>query len=238
MDMISVNTIWTKICLALTLLHTHLYAKDVEVYTEFLPPFQLMLANQVTGSATVQVKQILENAQLPYHIQMVPWARAYNIVKSTPNTFIYSINRTPEREPYFHWITVVGEISNGFIALASEHTHVSKLEDIKHNVTAVVRNGYAHELLQENGFTPDKNLYVVSTLEQQIRLLLKGKIKYIFSNLPSVQHALLKLQLEPSLVRVIYTEASWTRDLYLATNLNTDPDILRQIKNVSAESLP
>jgi len=234
----SVNTIFTKICLALMLLPPNLYAKNIEVYTEFLPPFQLMLANQVTGSATVQVKQILENAQLPYHIQMVPWARAYNIVKSSPNTFIYSINRTPEREPYFHWITVVGKISNGFIALTSEQTHVSNLEDIKHEVTAVVRNGYANELLQEKGFIQNKNLYVVSTLEQQIPLLLNGKIKYIFSNLQSVQHAMLSLQLDPSLVKVIYTEAAWTRDLYLATNLNTDPDILRQIKNVSAESLP
>jgi polar amino acid transport system substrate-binding protein len=213
----------------LLLFHSHTRAEDVVVYTEYLPPFQLFEEDSVAGSATNIVKQLLESANLSYELHIVPWARAFNIVKVTPNTLIYSINRTPEREPYFHWIKVVAEIGNSFISLTSNKLNITQLDDAKAYVTAVVREGYAHGILLENGFVVDKNMYVVATLDQQISLLLNGKIDFLFTDIQTVRYSLELRNMNPALVEVNYTQSAWTRDLYLAANINTTPEVLKQL---------
>ena len=206
-----------------------LNAEPLAVYTESLPPFQLVEANSVTGTATVKVKQLLESANLSYQIQVVPWARAYNIVKTTPNTLIYSINRSPEREAEFYWIAEVAEIGNCFISLSSNKLNITQLEDAKKHLTAVVRDGYAHDYLYKNGFVVDQDMYVVATLDQQISLLLNGKVDFLFTDIQSVQYHLSLHNLDPTLVTRKYTQADWTRTLYLAANIDSDQQILQQL---------
>lgn len=217
--------------LALAVLINAINAEPLAVYTESLPPFQLIESNDVSGTATIKVKQLLESASLSYQIEVVPWARAYNIVRTTPNTLIYSMNRSPERELNFHWITTVAEIGNCFISLTNNKLNITQLEDAKNYLTAVVRDGYAYEYLNKNGFIADQNMYVVATLEQQISLLLNGKVDFLYTDIQSVQYHLSQHKLDPALVTLKYTQADWTHNLYLAANIDTDPKILQQLKN-------
>lgn len=229
--------------LALLILHNSTAnAEKVVVYTELLPPFQYINSDKVAGAATEKVKHILKSAELDFDLHIVPWARAFNIVKTTPNTLIYSINRTPEREPYFYWIAVIAKIGNSFISLKSNEIRINSLEEAKAYVTAVVREGYAHGILLEQGFVSDKNMYVVATLEQQISLLLKGKIDFLFTDIETVRHSLSQQKIDPNHVHIAYSEAAWTRDLYLAANSDTDPQILNKINakysQISAKGSP
>ena len=215
--------------LAFVAFQSMIHAQQIEIYTESLPPFQIVKASEVSGQATSKVKQLLDSLDLRYNIQVVPWARAYNIVKSTPNTLIYSMNRSPEREDAFHWITVVAEIGNSFISLRSNPFEISQLEDAKNYVVAVVRDGYAYDFLLENGFIVDKNMYVVATLEQQMSLLINKKVDFLFTDIQSVKHKLELQQLDPEMVVQKYTQPAWTRDLYLAANIDTNPQLLQQL---------
>lgn len=220
-------TFFRTFSLAIALLYSSVNAAEIDVYTEILPPFQLIESEKVTGIATEKVKQLLDEVFLSYELHVVPWPRAFNIVKTTPNTLIYSMNRTPEREPYFQWIGVVAQISNSFISLTSSNLKIDQLEEAKAYVTAVVRDGYAHSTLLEQGFVKDENMYVVATLEQQISLILKGKIDFLFTDIQTVRHALNLQNRNPELVRVSYSQPNWTRDLYLAANINTNPKIVK-----------
>ncbi|WP_340678260.1 transporter substrate-binding domain-containing protein [Paraglaciecola sp.] len=215
--------------LVLILLHCATNAENLAVYTESLPPFQLIESDKISGSATVKVKQLLERANLKYDLHMVPWARAYNIVKTTPNTLIYSMNRSPEREPYFHWITVVAQIDNSFIALASKDLNITQLDDARKFMIAVIRDGYAHDVLLSQDFVVDVNMYVVATLDQQIALLLKGKVDFVFTGEQTIKYRLMQQNLDPALVETRYSQPAWSRDLYLAANINTSPKILKTI---------
>ena len=238
LKMINLNIIIRKVGVAIVLFHNCVFAQHVEVYTEILPPFQIMVAKQLVGTATEQVEQLLADAQLSYDIHVVPWARAYNTVKTTPNTLIYSMNRTAEREPYFFWIKRLGQIGNSFISLSNNKQNLSSIADAKNYVTAAVRDGYAYELLIELGFTIDKNLFVVATLEQQISLLLNGKIDFLFTDIQSVKLALAAQQLDPAMVSISYSEPTWIHDLYLAANIDSDPELLQQIGKVYSAQLP
>lgn len=222
-------TLIRLITLALILMHVSVDAEQIEIYTESLPPFQIMESHKISGTATDRVVALLDTTNLTYKFNVVPWARAYNIVRTTPNTLLYSMNRTPEREPYFHWIRVVAKIGNAFIAMADKPIHITKLDDAKNYVTAVVREGYAYNTLLKEGFEVDRNMYLVSTMEQQISLLLNGKIDLLFTDIQSVQYSLSQLNLDPALVTITYTEPAWTRDLYLAANKDTNSQILEQL---------
>jgi len=53
---------------------------------------------------------ILAEAQLEANVAFMPWARAFSIAESNPNTIILSMIRTPEREDNFYWIIKVSFI--------------------------------------------------------------------------------------------------------------------------------
>ncbi len=79
-------------------------AIKVNVVTEDAYPFQYIKNNKIVGPTTDLVKKLLTEAHVDYEINMYPWARAYNLALSKPNTIIYSIARTKEREDKFLWI--------------------------------------------------------------------------------------------------------------------------------------
>jgi len=77
---------------------------QLSVVTENWPPYNYQNdKSDVDGVATAVVKRVLNHAELSYRIDVFPWARSYKLAQGQPNTLIYSIFKTAEREPYFHW---------------------------------------------------------------------------------------------------------------------------------------
>ena len=224
----------------LTYLTSYAYAQVIEVYTELLPPFQTYHDNQLSGSATKKVQQILFKANLKTQFNIVPWARAFNTAKQKENTLIFSMNRSPDREHHFHWLSVVAQIKNGFVALKKHKIKLSSIEDAKDYVTAVVRDSYAYEYLKSKGFTENKNLLVVGSRETQLNVFLSGKVDFLFLDLSYLQEKLHANKLSPSLVEHAFTQPDWARDLYLAINKNSDEKLINELKTAiaSIEKIP
>ncbi|WP_263263249.1 transporter substrate-binding domain-containing protein [Pseudomonas sp. RIT-PI-S] len=85
-------------CLAGTLV-----ADPLRVVTEELPPYNMTEAGKVTGLSTEVVEAVLREMGIEASIQVMPWARAYDLALHADNVMIYSITRTPEREALFQW---------------------------------------------------------------------------------------------------------------------------------------
>ena len=80
-------------------------SQEIKVVTVLMPPYQTQLPNgSIGGSATEIVKSMFEVTGDKPIIQAFPWARTYKLASSEPNTLIYSIARTPEREKKFNWV--------------------------------------------------------------------------------------------------------------------------------------
>ena len=74
----------------------------INVVTENSFPYQYLENFSIEGPASRLVKRVLEEAGFEYSQTVLPWARAYKYAQTAPNTLIYSIARTPERENNFN----------------------------------------------------------------------------------------------------------------------------------------
>jgi polar amino acid transport system substrate-binding protein len=80
------------------------HAAGITAYTEELPPLNFQQGEQLGGYASELLAAMAERADIPVHQQLLPWARAYALVQSTPATLLFSTVRTTEREPLFRWV--------------------------------------------------------------------------------------------------------------------------------------
>jgi polar amino acid transport system substrate-binding protein len=76
----------------------------------------------IAGRNTQLVKDILARAGLKADFQVLPWARAYRMAATRPNTLIYSIARTSTRESQFIWLGQIATCS-GVLSAAWRNRH-------------------------------------------------------------------------------------------------------------------
>jgi polar amino acid transport system substrate-binding protein len=63
---------------------------DMRITTEEYPPFNLTDNGRVTGISTEIVRKIFDMTHIPYHIEMLPWQRAYTTAIEEKDTCVYS----------------------------------------------------------------------------------------------------------------------------------------------------
>lgn len=79
----------------------------IRVVTENLAPYNMVEGGQITGLSTEIVKAVLNNVGVSPRIEVLPWARAYDLALHSDSVLIYSIARTPQREHLFKWVGAI-----------------------------------------------------------------------------------------------------------------------------------
>ncbi len=83
------------------------FAADItglKYMTEIYPPFNFEKNGQLQGVAVDFLKEVWKEIGIPEQkIEILPWARAYNLVQKTPNTVLFSTTRSEARENLFKW---------------------------------------------------------------------------------------------------------------------------------------
>ncbi|MFC0116378.1 substrate-binding periplasmic protein [Pseudoalteromonas xiamenensis] len=204
----------------------------LDIYTEEFPPYQTLISpGKVGGVATAMVKEILEEAQLPYQIHLLPWFRSTTNVAKYENSLIYSLARTQEREPSFHWIAPLCSIDVAFYRLTDRDDIVIKtLEDAKKYVVAVAAGQPSESYLLAKGFTLDKNLVVLASHEQGAGMLEKGRIDLLFGAEQFFEGVVTMLQLEGHWQSILKVD-ELSRRTYLAANINSDPTLIAKLES-------
>ena len=158
----------------------------LEIVSEHWPPFIVQIdstTQHVGGLVTEKIKQIFDNSAIPYQIMVYPWARSYHLAKTKPNVLIYSIFRTPEREPYFHWFCPIHEKTPvNIYKLKNNAIDISTLAPLKSAAVGVLRNDNSHTYMLKNGFKEKQNLIVSSNEETNIKNILNGKIDVVIQS--------------------------------------------------------
>ncbi|MBV8634495.1 MAG: ABC transporter substrate-binding protein [Burkholderiaceae bacterium] len=123
--------------------------------TEESPPYNMMAGDKMAGIATDKVVEMMKRAKLPYRIEMLPWARAYQLALEQSQTCVFSTTRTQEREPRFKWVGPLAYNSWMLYGLAERKFHLKTLEDARSlrigTYNADVRDTY----LRDRKFTVD-----------------------------------------------------------------------------------
>ncbi|WP_199610370.1 type 2 periplasmic-binding domain-containing protein [Flocculibacter collagenilyticus] len=104
-------------------------APSVRVITEHLPPYQVGERERLVGGIVAnKVQNALSQVGINVRIEVLPWARAYQLAKTRPNTLLFSVVKTDAREKHFIWL---GKIFTTTTYLATYKNKVAVADELK-----------------------------------------------------------------------------------------------------------
>jgi len=218
-----------------TLLPLTAFGCGLRVVTENLPPYQVVKEHEVVaGSAYLQVQAILQAAGLPCRTEVLPWARAFDLARTQPNTLVYSLARLPARENLFIWLAPLINADYRYYSASSAVIEQIQQGSLPTEFTAVaVAGSMMDSTLQQIGFIPDQNLILVKDVNAQWKILQMNRAQLTLAFEPDFQ------ALSDAKVRQtqFYASRQIVRQiqLYLAAHPQTDPQLLRQLKAATAK---
>lgn len=133
-------------------------ADSVRILTEEYPPYNYTDQGKITGLATEVVEAVLKELKLHGDFQSLPWARAYETARSTPDVLIYSIGRTPERDKSFKWVGVIAPTNYYLFGRPDKAYDVDSLDAAKQYRIATVNEDVGEQFLVARGFVKGQNL--------------------------------------------------------------------------------
>ncbi|MFZ6754809.1 substrate-binding periplasmic protein [Undibacterium sp. Dicai25W] len=206
------------------------FATELTVVTEELPPLDYADHGVATGYSTELIEAVLREAKIKSTVNILPWARAYQMATTQPNTLIFSTTRNADREELFEWI---GPISSRQIYLyklkSRTDIEVKTVADSFHYKIGLVREMASGKTFLKNNNVPDTAIDYAPTAESNLKKLLVGRIDLIISLDWSAAYQMKKEkrnpnELEP--VLVLDDKSSY----YFALNKQSDPVLVRKIR--------
>tara|TARA_R110002167_G_scaffold27444_4_gene93285 strand:+ start:2097 stop:2816 length:720 start_codon:yes stop_codon:yes gene_type:complete len=219
-------------CLSLLLpIKSQAQEPRLQVVTELSPPEQTIIDGKAAGTATAKVQEILDKAELSASIEIFPWARAYKKAVTEPNTLIYSIAKSEQREPLFYWLTPVTEYKFGWVSLRDRSDiQINKPEDAKKYRIVVQRDDIAHIWLLGHGFVEDKHFITCSDIGCSWQLLLNRNVDLVIESPDFIASMLQQFNRPLDMAKFIAPIPELEITAYLAANKNIDPIILNKLK--------
>lgn len=149
-------------------------------YTEHLPPYSYLEHDELKGINVELVQLLCQQLQLQCHLQLLPWARAFDLAQRDSYSGVFSTARSQQREALFQW---VGPLASdwGYLYRLSSRPQVAptSLQEAKHFSVAVVRGDVYEQYFRQHGFNYKENLLDFTTRSETIPLFLQGRIDLI-----------------------------------------------------------
>lgn len=208
----------------------------LRLYTEHSPPGEFLDPKGEVAGVTVElIRLLLQRLDQPATIELLPWARAIELVQSQPNSGLFETVRNPERENRFKW---VGPLKMHTIGLYGR-TDVFKSNQV--NFTAnnkylacEYRESVHVNHLKRLGFTEGRNLILTVNHGDCFNLLLRGRVHLVVLNEASVDER--QLQMQQSGYDLVMLQPLSEVRLYLAFSLDADDTILARWQQVLEHS--
>ena len=216
--------------LAVALLPARGGAADLQVMTEENAPFNFTEGGVLKGIGVDLLAAAMREAGRtfdPAAIRVVPWARAYDTVRETPDTMLFSMARTAEREPLFAWVGPILQVQIGVLALRERRIAIASAADLASYRIATVRDGAPEQLLLAAG-VPESALDRGPGIEANLRKLLAGRVDLVAFNVPGALYTLHRMGNDPAACSVVHVLKE--NSLHYAFNRASDPALLRDLQ--------
>ncbi|QKE62167.1 transporter substrate-binding domain-containing protein [Aquipseudomonas campi] len=205
-------------CWLLGLLLPSLGSAELLLLTEEAPPTSFRREGKLDGYSVEVVRMLVQRTGHAVHMELLPWTRGYHLVKTEPDTALFSMVRTEEREPLFQWVGPILQGSTRFYSLKSSNLRIDTLEDAANSgPLALPKQWYTFETLQRMGFT---NLYGVPSSKQMVTMLKHGRVKLIATEDVTLREELATGGLRPEDVQAHLSLMQ--SDYYIAFSKKTD----------------
>lgn len=155
-------------------------------------------------------------------IQLVPWTRGLKYLDTNPNTLLFSMARSKEREKLYQWIGPISVSVYGFYAKSGTQVVITNLDDArKVESIGVYRNDVRDKFLTDHGFT---NLDRTSNNESNLKKLMAGRVDIIASSALGIRAEIKLAGYTMNDVKFLY--AFLKLPIYIAASRQTDPKIV------------
>jgi len=221
--------------LSIIFINSSFGAQKLTIFVDEFPPFNYTKNGKIEGLSSDVVRAVLNKTKFDYTITSIPWARAYTMSQTKPNTLIFSILRINKRENLFKWIGIVAPAAYSVYTLKSrDDIKINILDDLKkYQVGTVIKDVHEHYFTTK-GFDLDKfqrvageNAYV-----QNYKKLLKKRIDVLPMS-DAVMNFISKEQGDdPSkIIKKVYTlSAMSVGGASIAASLTTEDELVFEIR--------
>ena len=188
--------------------------ENLRFITEEYPPYNFTDKDgNITGQCTEIVRAIMERTGQQEPIEIMPLDEGISLAEKGPDIAIYSLNKTPEREPLFQWVGPISNYEQAFYTKKGSAITINNLEDAKENGVISVYKGDAGALfLASQGF---ENLYESPTDIEALKRLMDGTAQLWLGNIKGLEITCEKAGVNPDdleLLPIVVIQA----DLFIA----------------------
>lgn len=200
-------------------------AEPYQVVTEEWAPYNYLEDGQLTGMATDVVRAIMARTGDDFEVAVLPSMRAVYTLQNRPKTIMYSMFRTPDREPLYRWVGPIIEESIHPYQLASNPNPVNSLEQLMRTPRLTTRHaGLVPRVLESQGFT---NLDKSAAASLQLyRMLLAKRTEVVVGDTDAgVSYYTRQLGIGPGTLRRVPVEI-YRSSLYIAFSRDADDELI------------
>lgn len=168
--------LWTLLLLSYP--HAVASAAPLTILTEEFPPYNYTEDGRVRGISTDILRLMLAEAGMDVpaqSFQVLPWSRAYQDVLSRPDTLLFSVTRTKERESLFKWIGPIAPNRNVLLARKDRHLVIGDFSQTLNLRVGAIRDDAGEQLLVAWGY-PLKWIDLTSDARSNMLKLENGRI--------------------------------------------------------------
>ena len=212
------------------LLSHSVLAQRITVLTEDLPPYQYKdELGDATGYAVALMDAVLKQAKINSKIRIVPWARGYNQALNQKNVVLFSMVRTPEREPLFKWIGEVDQLHYYLYKLSSrKELSVSSVEEARNYRIGVTKVSFEHDTLLNLGFS---RLTTGVKYAQLLDMLAANRFDFLFASQGPLEEVLKETKHDESSVETDFHFKQIDQKLYIALSKKSDEALAKKLRS-------
>lgn len=193
---------------------------QLRIVTTEYSPYSYQEQGEAYGYSVEVMLALLEKVPYKPEIEFLPWARTYKTGLERPNTLIFSLARTPQREDNFEWIGKLFPMKTYlYIAANRNDIKITNLDEARKYVISGVIEGAPSKWLAEQGFEMFNSTGVY---ESRIRMLMNGRIDVLLSDPMSLETEMGNAGIDISSIKPILYLPEPSYDLYLAISEGSD----------------
>lgn len=200
-------------------------AQNLSIYTETSGDAQMVDAKgKLTGSVVEIFEELQKRAGSSSKIEVVPWARGYKALQENPDTILFSVTRTPEREKLFKWVGPVLRAKWYLYARKGSGIKIKNLEDAKKvKWIGTYKDDAREQFLKQNGFA---NLDSISNNETNIKKLVLNRVDLIILTNVGAEITVKNAGHTMDDIEAVYEIKS--NDLYIAFSSGTSDETVKK----------
>ena len=122
--------------------------------TEEFPPYNFSASGLTQGTSVDIIREICKRLALDHPIaglQVMPWPRAYKRLLNEPDTVLFAMTRTTEREKLFKWVGPISQARNVLLARKIRNIHLKTITDALVYHIGVIEDDAGEQILIKAG---------------------------------------------------------------------------------------